>query len=122
MGHDDVFQRVNRRFAHLCPLVRSQTLDPLEEDLPDFLEVYGGGLLLNDGVCHAACRLCRSTALSDLFRCVVGHVLEHANRDQVVQRVKSATRIDIKILSGEQEAELTHVIQTLIKNKQRICN
>ena len=38
---------------------------------------------------------------------VATSALREANdRDQVVQRVKSATRIDIKILSGEQEAEL----------------
>ena len=83
MRHDYILKRMHCRLADLSPLVRSQTLDPLKQNLPDLLKVNRICFLLDDG--HVWIVLfCAVGACDDLLGCIVGHVLEHTNGDQVV--------------------------------------
>ena len=85
MRHDNVLQGVNRSFADLCTFVRTQTENPFEKDFPDLFEVDRVGFLLNDRKVGVRA----TVVLRDLFGCVISHVLEHSNRNQVVINVAS---------------------------------
>ena len=63
-------------------------MDSLKQDLPDLLEVDRVCLLLNNREIAISCTL-PTVVLTDLLGCVVGHVLEHANSDQIVVYIAS---------------------------------
>ena len=85
MRHYYVLKSVNGSFTDFGTLIRAQTKDPLKENLPYLFEVNSVDFELGNWEVGV------STAIvfCDLLRCVICHVLEHSNCDQVVIDITS---------------------------------
>ena len=89
-------------------------MDPLEEDLPNLLKVdrIRCFLLYN-------CEIAISSAiiLRDLFSCVVSHILEHTNRNQVVIDVASrVARVHVNGVEHSDKVLLAQPIDVIAYN------
>ena len=113
MRHDDILQCMDSGLAYLSSLVAAQAMDSLKQDLPYLLKVDSVCLLLDNREITISCTL-PTIVLTDLLGCVVGHVLEHADSDQVVVDIASSvTCVHVDGVEHRDEVCLTKPVDVI---------
>ena len=105
---------MNGSFTDFCTLIRTQTEDALKENLPYLLEVDCVYLKLCDGKVGIRTAI----VFRDLLGCVICHILEHSNCDQIVIDIASwIARVHVDSIKDCDKVLLAQAVNIIANHK-----